>query len=170
MSCPSSIQTKVGCPISRVLCEKWDSTNANTLGFLAFASRGLYRFQIPFCSRRSARGQGSKPMLTNESTPYNEAFPAGSKVRIADRDFLGNVQGRVEASPQAAARATDLRRSRSDRQGSCFLPRGDPSTSSWTSPASGSNRVCVPHRACPENSSSSRASRPPLAIFAVESS
>jgi hypothetical protein len=28
-------------------------------------------------------------MLTNESTPYNEAFPAGSKVRIADRDFLG---------------------------------------------------------------------------------
>src|ERR1700719_1151498 len=88
MSCPSSIQTKVGCPISRFFCEKWDSTNANTLGFLAFASRGLYRFQIPFCSRRSARGQGSEPMLTNKLTPYNEAFPAGSRVRIADRDFL----------------------------------------------------------------------------------
>ena len=27
-------------------------------------------------------------MLINEPTPYKEAFPAGSKVRIADRTFL----------------------------------------------------------------------------------
>ncbi len=31
---------KMGCPTSRVFCEKWDSKNVNTMGFSIFVTTG----------------------------------------------------------------------------------------------------------------------------------
>jgi hypothetical protein len=84
-------------------------------------------------------------MLLNETTPYKEAFPAGSKVRIADRDFLEMFKDKWKYHHKLQSEQLIYADQEAIVKGVAFYHGGDPVYTLADVPGQWLEHVCVLH-------------------------